>query len=166
MGRKSGPSLSSPMPARSGYALTGRVQEDLAPLLVSLLGHVEIMLDPVGLQVPHARPDPRRDSTAGDEEDAHEREVWHPLQGLARNGLQERNGLPLPGSCPIVTEWRETSTIPQVTKHDLLNRPPSQESASATSPCRCGHRASAPANRSCNCTSCSRSSPRASASPC
>ena len=69
-------------------------------------------------------------------------------------------------SCPIVTEWPETSTIPQVTKHDLLNRPPSQESASATSPCRCGHRASAPANRSCNCTSCSRSSPRASASPC
>src|SRR5512135_2681610 len=69
-------------------------------------------------------------------------------------------------SCPIVTEWRETSTIPQVTKHHLLNQPPSQESASATSPCRCGHRASAPANRSCNCTSCSRSSPRASASPC
>src|SRR5512135_2318730 len=72
-----------------------RVEQDLPPLLVPLLGDVEIMLDPVGLEVPDAGMNDRRDPAAGDEEDAHEREVADPLQGLGRDRLQERDRLPL-----------------------------------------------------------------------
>src|ERR1700682_6509385 len=68
----------------------GGVQQDLAPLLVPLLGDVEIMLDPVGLEVPDAGMTPRRDPAAGDEEDTHQRQVADPLQALGQDRLQER----------------------------------------------------------------------------
>src|SRR5271157_3353372 len=90
MGRNKGPSLSSPMPAREVRQDRPRgIEQDLAPLLVPLLGDVEIVLDPVALEVPDAGLNDRRDPAAGEEEDAHQGQVADPLQGLGRNGLQE-----------------------------------------------------------------------------
>ena len=65
-----------------------RVEEDLPPLLVPLLGHVEIMLDAVGLKVPHAGPGHRRDPAAGEEEHAHQARSRIPCKvsvGIASN---------------------------------------------------------------------------------
>src|SRR5512142_2124115 len=53
------------------------------------------MLNPVALEVADAGMNDRRDPAAGDEEDAHQREVPDPLQGLGRNRFQERDRLPL-----------------------------------------------------------------------
>ena len=64
-----------------------RIEQDLAPLLIPLLGDVQIMLDAVGLEVPHAGPGHRRDPAAGEEEHAHQGQVAHPLQGVGRNRL-------------------------------------------------------------------------------
>jgi hypothetical protein len=72
-----------------------RVQQDLSPLLVSLLGDVEVVLDAVGLEVAHAGTDHGRDPAAGDEEDAHQSQVADPLQGVAGDRLQQRDRLPL-----------------------------------------------------------------------
>ena len=79
------------MPARAMYAKTGRAASSriFAPLLVPLLGDVEVVLDAIGLQVSHAGPDHRRDPAAGDEERADQGQVADPLQGVGRNGLQE-----------------------------------------------------------------------------
>ena len=91
MGRNKGPSLSfaDARPLEVRQDRPGRVEQDLPPLLVPLLGHVEVVLDPIGLQVPHAGRDHRRDPAAGDEEDTHQGQVADPLQGLGRNRLQE-----------------------------------------------------------------------------
>jgi len=78
------------MPAREVRQDRPRgIEQDLAALLVPLLGDVEIVLDPVALEVPDAGLNDRRDPAAGEEEDAHQGQVADPLQGLGRNGLQE-----------------------------------------------------------------------------
>ena len=73
IGRNKGPSLSSPMPARSRYARTGRAASSriLRRFLFRFSVTWRIMLDPVGLKMPHAGLNDRRDPAAGDEEDLH-----------------------------------------------------------------------------------------------
>src|SRR5262245_44758707 len=51
------------------------IKQDLSPLLVPLLGDVEIVLDAIGLKMPYAGAHHRRDPAARDEEDGHEREI-------------------------------------------------------------------------------------------
>ena len=67
IGRKSGPSRSSLMPARVdvGQDRPGGVEQDLPPLPVAFLGDVEVMIDAVGLQVADAGPGHRREKLHG-----------------------------------------------------------------------------------------------------
>ena len=97
MGRNKRPLLvlADARPLEIGQHRPRGVEQDLPPLLVPLLGDVEIVLDAIGLKVPHAGTDHRRDPASGDEKDAHQGQVAHPLQGVGRNRLQDRNRLPL-----------------------------------------------------------------------
>ena len=89
IGRNKGPSLSSPMPARLiGAGRPRGVEQDLPPLLVWLLGDVEIMLNAIGLEVTHAGPYHRGDPAAGQEKDSHQGQVANPCKvsvGIASN---------------------------------------------------------------------------------
>ena len=58
-------------------------EQNLPPLLVPLLGDVEVVLDAVGLKVAHAGRGHGRDPAASDEKDAHERQIPNPLQGVS-----------------------------------------------------------------------------------
>ena len=78
-----------------GQDRPGGVEQDLPPLLVPLLGDVEVVLDAVGLQVADAGPGHRRDPAAGQEEHAHQRQVADALQGVGGDGLQQGDRLPL-----------------------------------------------------------------------
>ena len=66
----------------------------------------------------------------------------------------------------MVTERRETSAIPRVTRHGPPAGPPSRGPASASRPRYRARGASTPASRTRRRTSSGRSSPRASAAPC
>ena len=94
-GRKSGPSRSSLMPAcvDVGQHRPGRVEQDLPPLLVPLLGDVEVVLDAVGLEVADAGAGHRRDPAAGEEEHAHHRQVADALERVGGDGLQQGDRL-------------------------------------------------------------------------
>ena len=58
-----------------GQYRAGGVEQDLAALLVPLLGDVEVMLDAVGFKMADAGGGDRRYAAAGDEEDADQGEV-------------------------------------------------------------------------------------------
>ena len=102
------------------------VEQDLAPLLVPLLGDVEIMLNAIGLEVSHAGPDHRRDPASGQEKHAHQGQVAHPLQGVGRNRLQHRNGLPLgQGRCGVLLHaggLDRTDVLGRLPGHQSLGR--------------------------------------------
>ena len=78
-----------------GQHRSGGVEQDFPPFPVSFLGDVEEMLDAVGFQVADAGSGHRRDPAAGQEKDAHHRQVADALQGIGRDGLEQGDRLPL-----------------------------------------------------------------------
>jgi hypothetical protein len=70
-----------------GQDRSGRVEQDFPPLLVSFLGDVEVVPDAVGLQVADAGPSHSRDPAAGQEKQAHHRQVAEALQSFSRDDL-------------------------------------------------------------------------------
>src|SRR5262249_56329783 len=73
----------------------GGVEEDLAALLIAFFGDVEVVLYAVGLEVADAGAGDGRDPAAGQEKDAHHRQVADALEGFGGDGLQQGDGLEL-----------------------------------------------------------------------
>ena len=78
-----------------GQDRPGGVEQDLPPLLVPLLGDVEVVLDAVGLEVADAGVGHGRDPAAGEEEHAHHRQVADALERVGGDGLQQGDRLAL-----------------------------------------------------------------------